>query len=310
MKLWGEKRYRSLDYELKHTFGEKLYKITINAGMTCPNRNGNLGYGGCIFCSDKGSGDFAGSEKLSITRQIELGKQSLSDKRSINSYIAYFQAFTNTYEKVCVLEKLYLEAISDPQVKVLSIATRPDCLDDDIINLLDRVNKIKPVWVELGLQTIHNDTVKYIRRGYGLSIFEEKVKRLQSIGIPVIIHLILYLPGETTEMMLETIDYLNKQSIQGVKLQLLHVLENTDLASDYKENPFYIPTREEYIGILSQCIAALDPNITIHRLTGDGPKESLIAPLWSSAKRSVLNSFNNYLKEHDIWQGKDFKESA
>ena len=309
MILWGEKRFRSLDYELKKTYGEKLYRITLNAGMTCPNRDGTVGYGGCIFCSEKGSGDFAGNVNLSITEQIQQGKQALSGKRDVKSYLAFFQAFTNTYESVPFLEKIYLEAIEDPQVKILSIATRPDCLDDDIIALLERINKIKPVWIELGLQTIHEDTAEYIRRGYQLPVFEEKVRKLQSMGIAVITHIILCLPNETTKMMLETIDYLNRLSIQGIKIQLLHVLENTDLASDYRENPFYIPTLQEYIGILGQCVAALDPNITIHRLTGDGPKDLLIAPKWSSAKRTVLNSFNKYLKDHDIWQGKNYENA-
>jgi len=308
MKQWGEKRFRSLDYELKKTYGEKLYRITLNGGMTCPNRDGTIGYGGCIFCSEKGSGDFAGNVNLSITKQLEQGKQTLAGKRSINSYIAFFQAFSNTYGSIPFLENIYLEAIADPQVKILSIATRPDCLDDDVLALLERINKIKPVWIELGLQTIHDDTARYIRRGYQLPVFEEKVKKLQSMGITVITHIILCLPNETTEMMLETIDYLNRLGIQGIKIQLLHVLENTDLASDYMKNPFYIPTCQEYIDILSQCVAALDPNITIHRLTGDGPKDLLIAPKWSSAKRTVLNSFNKYLKDHDIWQGKNFKQ--
>jgi radical SAM protein (TIGR01212 family) len=304
MKLWLDKPYHSLDYQLKTIFGEKLYRITLNAGLTCPNRDGTLGDNGCIFCSAKGSGDFAGDINLSISQQIAKGKLLLSNKRGVSSYIGYFQAFTNTYEKVEVLEKIYLEAIQDKQVKILSIATRPDCLDDDILALLERTNRIKPVWVELGLQTIHETTAQYIRRGYPLSIFQEKVKALQKIGIPVIVHVILCLPEETREMMLKTIDYLNQLQIDGIKLSLLHVLKDTDLATEYRNNPFWTPTRDEYLELLGECIANLHPNITIHRLTGDGPKDLLIAPLWTSHKRTVLNELHRYLKDNNIWQGK------
>ena len=303
MNLWLDKPYRSLDYEMKTRFGEKLYRITINAGATCPNRDGTLGDRGCIFCSLKGSGDFAGDVRLSISEQIAKGKSSLAKKRRIDSYIAYFQAFTNTYGEINVLERLYLEAIQDEQVKVLSIATRPDCLGDDVLDLIGRINETKPVWIELGLQTIHESTAKYIRRGYSLSVFEEKVKALRKMGIPVIVHVILCLPGESKEMMFETIDYLNSLQIQGIKLSLLHVLEDTDLAIEYKKEPFWIPTMEEYIELLGECIGRLNPAITIHRLTGDGPKELLIAPLWTSAKRTVLNEFHRYLKDKNIWQG-------
>ena len=307
-KLWLEKPYHSLDYDMKTTFGEKLYRITLNAGLTCPNRDGTLGDEGCIFCSAKGSGDFAGDKRLSITEQLTHGKLSLANKRGVNSYIAYFQAFTNTYGELATLEQLYLEAIQDEQVKVLSIATRPDCLEVDILNLLERVNKIKPIWIELGLQTVHETTARYIRRGYPLFIFNKKVKALQELGIPVIAHVILGLPGETKEMMLETIDTLNQLKVDGIKLSLLHVLKDTDLAVEYEQNPFWIPTLEEYLELLGECILRLDPNITIHRLTGDGPKDLLIAPLWTTAKRTVLNEFHRYLKENQIWQGKEYHE--
>jgi radical SAM protein (TIGR01212 family) len=307
-KLWLDKPYHSLDYDMKTTFGEKLYRITLNAGLTCPNRDGTLGDRGCIFCSLNGSGDFAGEAHLSIAEQLINGKTSLASKRDVNSYIAYFQAFTNTYGDVHTLEQLYLEAIKDKQVKILSIATRPDCLDEDILALLERINKMKLVWVELGLQTIHETTVKYIRRSYPLSIFEEKVKVLQNMGIPVITHVILALPGETKEMMLETIDYLNSLKVAGIKLSLLHVLRDTDLAVDYETNPFWIPTMEEYLELLGECILRLDPNITIHRLTGDGPKDILIAPLWTRSKRKTLNELHRYLRKHNIWQGKEYSE--
>ena len=306
MKLWFDKPYRSLDYELRTTFGEKLYRITLNAGLTCPNRDGTLGVGGCIFCSSKGSGDFAGDNKLSISEQLTNGKYALANKREVNSYIAYFQAFTNTYGEPEVLEKLYLEAIQDQQVKVLAIATRPDCLDEDVLALLERMNRIKPIWIELGLQTIHETTANYIRRGYPLSIFQEKVRLLQRLEIPVITHVILCLPKETPEMMLETIDYLNHLKIQGIKLSLLHILKDTALAVEYEKNPFWVPTMEEYLKLLGKCISRLDPNITIHRLTGDGPRDLLVAPLWTSAKRTVLNHLHGYLKKNELWQGKEY----
>ena len=303
---WGEKRYYSLDFYLRETFGEKVYKITLNGGMTCPNRDGHVGRGGCIFCSAAGSGDFAGDASLSITEQLREGKAALLSKRPVRSYIAYFQAFTNTYAPVGYLEKIFMEAIRDPQVRVLSIATRPDCLGNDVMALLTRLNRIKPVWVELGLQTVHADTARYIRRGYKLPVFDEAVKRLREAGISVIVHVILFLPGETREMMLQTVEHLNRCGIQGIKLQLLHVLKGTDLARAYEEKPFHIPDMEEYIELLGTCIARLDPGIVIHRLTGDGPKELLIAPLWTGAKRTVLNRLNRYLKEKDIWQGKEY----
>lgn len=303
---WGEKRYHSMDYDLKMAYGEKVYKITLNSGLTCPNRDGTVGTGGCIFCSAAGSGDFAGSAKLSISRQLKKGKQELAQKRPVHSYIAYFQAFTNTYAPVSYLERIYYEAIRDPEVKILSIATRPDCLDENVLDLLERLNQIKPVWIELGLQTIHPKTAVYIRRGYDLPVFEQAVEALRKRQISVIVHTILYLPGESTLQMLETLDYLNHQDIQGIKLQLLHILKGTDLALQYQAHPFYVPSMEEYIAMLGQCISRLRGDLTIHRLTGDGPKELLIAPLWTQNKRTVLNTLHRYLKEQDIWQGKEY----
>ena len=305
-KRWGERRYYSLDYELKNTFGEKIYKITLNGGMTCPNRDGRCGTGGCIFCSAKGSGDFAGSAALPIEAQLARGKKDLAQKRPIRSYIAYFQAFTNTYAPVDYLENIFSRAVRDPDVKVLSVATRPDCLGEDVLCLLERLNRIKPVWIELGLQTIHPRTAEYIRRGYPLEVFDKAVSDLRAAGIRVIVHVILFLPGETEEMIIETIDYLNRTDIQGIKLQLLHILRGTDLALDYEKSHFYVPDMETYIRVLGRCVARLRPDISIHRLTGDGPKDLLIAPLWTGAKRTVLNRFQQYLKENDIWQGKEY----
>lgn len=305
---YGEKRYYSLDYYLKQTYGEKLYKISLNGGMTCPNRDGTVGNGGCIFCSAGGSGDFASSPSKSIREQLADGKALVARKYSGHSYIAYFQAYTNTYAPVEYLEKIFMEAILDPEVRILSIATRPDCLEPEIIELLARLNQIKPVWIELGLQTIHEKSAAFIRRGYPLSVFEDAVSHLRAIGIEIIVHVILYLPGETEEMMLETISYLNHLDIQGIKLQLLHVLEKTDLAVYYEKHHFHLPTLDEYVVLLGRCISNLRPDIVIHRLTGDGPKEILIAPKWTGNKRLVLNTIQKYLKTRDIRQGKEYSD--
>lgn len=305
---WGEKRYHSMDYDLKRAYQEKVYKIALNGGMTCPNRDGTIGRRGCIFCSPAGSGDFAASAALSISEQLRRGKAALSAKRPVHAYIAYFQAFTNTYAPLPHLTHIFEEAIRDPEVKILSIATRPDCLGEDVLELLERLNTQKPVWIELGLQTIHQKTAALIRRGYDLPVFEQAVHALRKRGIQVIVHTILYLPGETKTQMLSTLDYLNQQDIQGVKLQLLHILKGTDLAEYYLYHPFALPSMEEYIQTIAQCIARLRGNLTIHRLTGDGPADLLIAPLWSRNKRTILNTLHQYLKQKDIWQGKDYHD--
>lgn len=306
MQMWGEKRYYSLDYYLRKTYGEKLYKLSLNGGMTCPNRDGTLGNNGCIFCSEGGSGDFAGDSTLFIPEQLAEAKSLVSRKYSGHAYIAYFQAYTNTYATVSYLEMIFMQALADPEVKVLSIATRPDCLGPDILELLARLVRIKPIWIELGLQTIHPDTAGFINRGYDLPVFESALLNLRAIGIPVIVHTILALPGEDQRRMLETMSYLNRQDIQGIKFQLLHILRGTKLAAYYDEQPFWIPTLEEYTALLGDCIALLQPDIVIHRLTGDGPKHLLIAPLWTGNKRHVLNSITKHLKALDIWQGKRY----
>lgn len=307
-RYWDEKRYYSLDYYLKHTFGKKMYKISLNGGMTCPNRDGTLGSRGCIFCGEAGSGDFAGDSRLTITKQIEQGIPLSEKKYGSSSYIAYFQAFTNTYAPCSYLRKIFTEALEHPDIQILSIATRPDCLDYEIINLLAELNKRKPVWVELGLQTIHEDTAAFIRRGYDLPVFENAVTALRQAGIDVIIHTILGLPGEDLTRMIDTIRYLNAKDIQGIKLQLLHILKNTDLADHYANHPFHIPSMEEYFEWIGACVCRSRPDIVIHRLTGDGPKALLIEPEWSSHKRRVLNGINQYFKKHDIWQGKEFTD--
>lgn len=303
---WGEKRYNSLDYYIKETFHEKLYKLSLNAGCTCPNRDGTCGTRGCIFCSRGGSGDFAADVSLSIPEQLRVEKEKKKSKYSGHSYIAYFQAYTNTYGSLEVLEKAFTQALTDPEVKVLSIATRPDCLSAEILDLLERLSLIKPVWIELGLQTIHESTAEFIRRGYPLPVFEEALKKLRALGLSVIVHTILYLPGESETDMLETIEYLNRQDIQGIKLQLLHVLKDTDLYDYYLEHPFFLPTMEEYLEFLGTCLCCLRPDIVIHRLTGDGPKSLLAAPLWTGNKRLVLNQMEKSFRERNIWQGKHY----
>ncbi len=304
MMKWGEKPYHSLDYMLRERFGEKVYKVTLNGGMSCPNRDGKLGTRGCIFCSAGGSGDFAADSSLSITEQIDRQISILSAKRPIHKYIAYFQAFTNTYAPVEYLEKIFTEALAHPGIAALSIGTRPDCLGKDVIALLSRLNRQKPVWVELGLQTIHEKTAAYIRRGYPLSCFEDAVRRLRSEDIEVIVHTILGLPGESTQDILNTMKYLNHQDIQGIKLQLLHVLQGTDLASDYEKGLFRTYERDEYISLVISCLEHLRPDMVIHRITGDGPKDLLIAPLWASRKREVLNLLHHQMKENHNYQGR------
>ena len=275
--------------------------------MTCPNRDGKTGFRGCIFCSEGGSGDFAASASLTITEQINSQIAILSGKRPIQKYIAYFQAYTNTYAPVKYLKEIFTEAISHPAIVALSIGTRPDCLGPEVLKLLEHLNSIKPVWVELGLQTIHPATARYIRRGYPLSCFETAVRELRLRKIEVIVHTILGLPGESHQQILETMEYLNGQDIQGIKLQLLHVLEGTDLALDYRKGLFSTLSREEYLTLLIQCLELLSPDIVIHRLTGDGPSQLLIAPLWASRKREVLNLLHHQMKEQQSYQGKAFR---
>ena len=323
-KLWGQKPYYSFDYYLKERFGQKLYKLSLNAHMTCPNRDGTLDTRGCIFCSAGGSGDFtpdAGqpvssiTSAMTITDQIEEAKKLVAGKYHFTQYIAYFQAYTNTYAPVSQLRKLYMEAVLRPDIAALSIATRPDCLGDDVLALLQEINQIKPVFVELGLQTIHEETAILLRRGYPLSCFTEAVKKLNDLTIPVITHLILGLPGESKEQMLASIQYLNtliptaasaeQLPVHGVKLQLLHILKGTDLAAMYEKGSYAPLSMDMYIDILIDCISHLSEQIVIHRITGDAPKKLLIAPLWSADKKRVLNTIHKELKERNIWQGKD-----
>ena len=300
--------YYSLNRYLRETFGEKVYKLALDGGMTCPNRDGTLDTRGCIFCSAGGSGDFAEGRCASVSEQIEKAKARIRGKSDAAKFIAYFQSYTNTYAPAEYLESLFSEAIEEECVAALSIGTRPDCLGDEIIDLLARLNQIKPVWVELGLQTIHEETARYIRRGYPLPVYEDALRRLKAAGITVIVHVILGLPGESREMMLATIDYLGgKHRPDGIKLQLLHVLEGTDLATEYRAGKFQTMEMEEYWDILFACLERLPPDMVIHRLTGDGPKRSLLDPLWTGDKKRVLNSMNRELQRRDIWQGRAYE---
>ena len=299
-----DSRFRSLNDDLRERFGEKLYKLTLNGGCTCPNRDGTLGTRGCIFCSEGGSGEFAASPQLSIQEQIEDGKRRLAGKRPVKKYIAYFQAYTNTYAPVEHLRRVFTEAISCPEIAVLSIATRPDCLGEEVLELLEELNRRKPVWVELGLQTIHEKTASFIRRGYPLPVFDRAVKELEARGIEIIVHTILGLPGETADMMLDTMRYVNSTPAAGIKLQLLHILKHTDLADYYQHTGFHILTMNEYVDLVIRCLEVCRPDLVIHRLTGDGPKDLLIAPEWSQAQRQVLNTIQKELKRRNTFQGR------
>ena len=281
--------------------------------MTCPNRDGTLGNNGCIFCSEVGSGDFAIKKEVSVQKQIELGKNLFQTKKIGNKFIAYFQSFTNTYAPISYLEQIYTEALNVPEVIGLSIATRPDCISMPIIALIEQLKLLFPtkfIWIELGLQTIHEETANYIRRGYPLGCFTDTVSLLKQSNIPIIVHVILGLPGETKYDMLQTVAYLNSLSIFGIKLQLLHVLKNTDLATDYNAGFFTTLSLDEYLDILISCIEILSPEIVIHRVTGDGPKNLLIAPTWSLNKRNVLNLLHQKMKQRCTYQGKEYHGSG
>lgn len=292
----------TLNAYLKNRFGRKIYKLTLDGGMTCPNRDGKVGFGGCIFCGGNGSGSFCPSVDLSITAQIEEGKKLLKNKIKEGGYIAYFQSHTNTYAAVPYLRKIFYEAVNHPDIVGISIGTRPDCLEDDVLKLLEELAKIKPLWVELGLQTINENTAKLINRCYPLKVYDQAVKNLKSIGAEVVTHVILGLPGESEEQMLETVAYSSKVS-DGIKLQLLHVLRDTKLYEMYQKEPFKIFSMEEYTELLCRCIETIPKNVVIHRMTGDGDKRLLIEPMWSGNKKVVLNYINKAFSEKDIVQG-------
>ena len=287
--------YRTLNQHYRERFGCKVYKLSLDGGFTCPNRDGTLGHGGCVFCSGKGSGDFAEGGPDPIHLQLERAKARVSAKIRDGKYIAYFQAFTSTYAPVPRLRQLYLDAIRDTDIVGLAIGPRPDCLGDDVIELLSEINTRKPVTVELGLQTVHEPSIRYIRRGYDNSVYFDAVRRLKGADIEVVTHIILGLPGETAEMAAETTRQAVAAGTDGVKFHLLHVLRGTDLAADYAAGAFSCLTLEEYAAALKLCIAQLPPQITVHRITGDGAKRDLIAPLWSADKKKVLNYLSKAL---------------
>ena len=297
-------RINTLNNHYRERFGEKIYKLSLDGGFTCPNRDGSIGTGGCIFCSAGGSGDFATDRSLSIKEQIQAAKDIFTVKNTGKKYIAYFQAFTNTYGPLSYLKKVYYEAMEPEEIVGLSIGTRPDCLPQETLDLLSEMNQIKPVYLELGLQTCHESTAAFIRRGYPLEVFQDAVLRAKDAGLNVVVHIILGLPGESKEMMFQTIHYLNSLPIDGIKMSMLHVLKQTDLADYYKQTGFSTFEQDEYIDLVIDCLELLRKDIVVHRMTGDGPKDLLIAPLWSLNKRAVLNGIQKRLKERNTWQGR------
>ena len=295
---------------LKRLFGCKVYKLSLVGCTSCPNRDGTIGIGGCIFCSENGSGEFAEKKKNSVADQIEAAKKQVAKKLKGNQevkYIAYFQSFTNTYAPIDELRKLFFAAINHPDIAILSIATRPDCLSSEVIALLKELNCIKPVWVELGLQTIHKKTAEYIRRGYELAVYDEAVKVLHEIDISVITHMIIGLPGESEQMIYETAEHIGKTA-DGIKIHTLYVQKGTDLYNEYQKGLVPIFDMDRYINILIGCIERLPENIVIHRMTGDGDKKTLVAPMWTANKRHVLNSINARFKAVQIKQGRLYQK--
>lgn len=304
---WGEKPYYSLDYFFRKKFGEKIIKITLNGGFTCPNRDGKVALGGCTFCSNEGSGEFAGNKLKSITEQFEEQKIIMRKKWKSNKYIAYFQAYTNTYAPIARLKKLYDEALNQSGVVGLSIGTRPDCLSDEILNLLCEYNKKTFLMVELGLQSSKEETGILINRGHDVKCFEDGVKKLREKNIYVVSHVIFGLPNETKDDMINTVKFINKLDIQGVKYHLLYIIKNTTLFEQYKkDHSIYKLTKKDYIEILGEAICLTNPEIVIHRITGDAKREDIIEPMWSIKKWELLNEIHKYLKERNIYQGKHF----
>lgn len=296
--------YRSLNSFLQEQFGEKVYKLALDGGFTCPTRDGTLGTGGCIFCAG-GSGDFAVPVGENVCEAIENAKYLVAGKGG-RKYIAYFQSFTGTYAPAVRLRELYSSVITHPDIVALDVATRPDCLGEDVVSLLGELNRSKPVWVELGLQTIHEQTAEYIRRGYPLPVFDAALRALKSAGITVIVHMIIGLPGETPEMIRRTAEYIGRSGADGIKFQLLHVLQGTDLAREYQSGKFTVLSLAEYISVLEQCVESIPPEMVVHRLTGDGAKRILLAPLWSADKKHVLNAINQAFERDGVRQGRMF----
>jgi len=306
-KEWNGKRYHSLNYFLRNKFSEKIYKISLDGGFTCPNRDGKVGKGGCTFCSARGSGDYAGSRVFSIESQFEDRKRMMERKWKEGKYIAYFQAYTNTYAPIEILRSRYYEALAQDNVVALSIATRPDCLDDDVLELLEEISKKTYLWIELGLQTISDKTAGVFNRGYDLKTFEESLKKLKERNIEVVVHTILGLPGERKEDMLKTVEYVAHSGVQGVKFHLLHLMKDTKMVEQYESGELQLLSQEDYIDLICKAISIIPSEMVVHRLTGDAPRESLIGPMWSLKKWEVLNAIDKALVDNDLWQGKEFK---
>jgi radical SAM protein (TIGR01212 family) len=304
---WMNKRYHSLNYFLREKFGGKVFKISLDAGFSCPNRDGTISRGGCIFCSERGSGDFAGDRNFSIENQFKSIKKVMNKKWKDGKYIAYFQAYTNTYAPLDILREKYEEAVSQDGVVGLAIATRPDCLDDNVLNLIKKFKNKIYTWVELGLQTSNEITARKINRGYTLNVFEKAVEDLRKRNIDVVVHIIFGLPGETKEQMTNTVKYVAAQDIQGVKFHLLHLMKDTPLVELYKKSELDFLSMEEYIDIICSALAIIPPHVVIHRLTGDAPRDLLIEPQWSLKKWEVLNAIDSELQNRGIYQGIDFK---
>lgn len=307
-KKWGDKSYNSLNFFLRQRFGEKVFKISLDAGFTCPNRVGEAGYGGCIFCSARGSGDFAGTRE-NLKEQFFEVRKMMNKKWKEGKYIGYFQAYTNTYAPVEELREKYNSILELDDVVGLAIATRPDCLPMDVLDLLDEINKKTYLWVELGLQTIHEDTAELINRGYRLETYINAVRELRKRNIDVVTHAILGLPGESRDDMLKTVDFIANTGTQGIKLHLLHLMKDTRMVKLYEEGKLEFLSKDEYVDLIVESIERLPENMVIHRLTGDSPRSTLIEPMWSLKKWEVLNSIDECFIKKDTWQGKKYKRN-
>ncbi len=297
------RHYYSLNDYCRETFGCKLYKLSLDGGMTCPNRDGTVGTGGCVFCSPTGSGEFSEQIQGNISLQIENAKSRVEKKNKGGKYIAYFQNFTNTYAPVDYLERIFTEAINHPDIKVLSVATRPDCLDSDVVALLSRLNTIKPLWIELGLQTSDEASASYINRGYTNDVYTHAVKRLHNEHIGVVTHIIAGLPGETREQMIDSVKFACDNGTDGLKIHLLYVVKDTDLAEEYAKGTFHCLEKEEYLQLVCDMLKVIPKNVVIHRLTGDGDKKNLISPMCYANKKDVLNSLNRKIEKDNVYQG-------
>lgn len=308
VKEWNGKRYHSLNYFLRNKFDEKVFKISLDGGFSCPNRDGTISIGGCLFCSESGSGDYAGNRVLSIGKQFCDIKEMMNKKWKEGKYIAYFQAFTNTYAPVEELRRKYEEAIRQEGVVALAIATRPDCLGDDVLDLLEEINKDIYVWVELGLQTVSDETARKINRGYKLEVYEDAIKRLKERNIDFVTHCIFGLPGETKEDMLKSVDYIAHSGSKGIKFHLLHLMKNTPMVKLYERGELEFVSQDDYIDLICKSIAMLPEDMIVHRLTGDAPRDLLIGPIWSLKKWEILNAIDKALIDNEIYQGKEFRE--